>query len=87
MDICALECIETDTRVQYNPHLSFFRGAGFEHKVTDVKWRMDNTSTFAFIIYCEYNVWNVSSDLTYQPHFIGLLAGCLFSVVHVVRYL
>ena len=57
------------------------------HKVLDVKWRFDNSSMFVFIIYSEYSVWNVSLDLTYQPHFIGVLAGCLFSVVHLVRYL
>lgn len=57
------------------------------HKVIDCKWRLDNTGMFAFIVCFEYGVWNVSSDLTYQPHFIGVVAGCLFSVVHVVRYL
>jgi len=57
------------------------------HKVIDVKWRMDYTSMFPFFICFEYNVWNVSLDLTYQPRFNGLLAGCLFSVVHVVRYI
>jgi hypothetical protein len=50
--------------------------------VRDVKWIFDKTSMFAFIIYCKYNVWNVSS-----PHFVELLAGFLFSVVHLVRYL
>ena len=32
-------------------------------------------------------VFGMYPDLTSQPHFIGLLAGCLFSVVHVGRYL
>ena len=48
-------------------------------------WRLDSPSMFAFIICCEYSVWNVSSDLTNQLHFIGLLAGSLFSVELVVR--
>jgi hypothetical protein len=50
-------------------------------KMLDVKWRFYN------IICFEHSVWNVTSDLTYQPHCTGLLTSFPFSVVDVVRYL
>jgi hypothetical protein len=54
-------------------------------KMMDVKWIFNNMCVF--IICFEYSVWNVTSDLTYQPQWIGLLTGCPLSVVHVVRHL